>query len=206
GEGRLENKSTSERLVSYQESWQMIKKTPAFGVGLGNYTYALNRQAPGQPADAKALARRESFYYQPTHNVLLLVWAETGIFGLMFLVGLIVYLIIFNFHWSSQYKQFLIFKQFSINKFSKPSLEIGNWKLEIGQIISGNQMGINLSILVALVVLFSLDHWLFSLHFGVLFFWLVLGMIVSSERDKNSGLLLGAGLGAEKENRVPARE
>ncbi|MEI6597327.1 MAG: O-antigen ligase family protein, partial [bacterium] len=82
GEGRLEEKSASERLVSYQESWQLIKNNWATGVGLGNYTYVLNRQTPNQ----------ESFYYQPAHNVFLLVWSETGIVGLLFFAGLILYL------------------------------------------------------------------------------------------------------------------
>ena len=31
-------------------------------------------------------------------------------------------------------------------------------------------------ILVALIVVMSLDHWLWSLHFGMLFFWLALGL------------------------------
>jgi len=39
-------------------------------------------------------------------------------------------------------------------------------------------------ILVALVVIMSFDHWLWSLHFGVLFFWLVLGIIIKKEDKK----------------------
>lgn len=34
------------------------------------------------------------------------------------------------------------------------------------------------AILIALIVLLSFDHWLWSLHFGVLFFWLAAGLIV----------------------------
>jgi len=33
-----------------------------------------------------------------------------------------------------------------------------------------------LAILVALIVVMSLDHWLWSLHFGMLFFWLAIGL------------------------------
>ncbi|MBU0722390.1 O-antigen ligase family protein [Patescibacteria group bacterium] len=127
GDGRLENKSTSERLVSYQESWQMIKNNWATGVGLGNYTYALKRQVPSQ----------ESFYYQPAHNVFLLIWSEVGIVGLLFFTGLLFVIAIAR-------------SNFTYNNM--------------------------LAILIALIVIMSLDHWVLSLHFGILFFWLILGL------------------------------
>ena len=163
---RLEVKSTNERVESIKNSWPIIKNNWVTGAGLGNYTLALSRQMPGQ----------EIFYYQPAHNVLLLVWAETGIAGLIFFIGLLVYLIIFNF------------------QFLNPSLKIENClsclkqgKLKIGENGSGNNGMINLGILIVLIVLLSLDHWLFDLHFGVLFFGLVLGLAASEKRDENSG-------------------
>jgi len=42
---------------------------------------------------------------------------------------------------------------------------------------------IKTAILAALIILMCLDHWLWSLHFGVLFFWLVLGL-AAREREK----------------------
>ncbi len=137
-EGRLEEKSTSERLASYQESWQLIKNNWATGVGLGNYTLALNRQMPGQ----------KSFYYQPTHNVFLLVWSEIGILGLLFFVGLIICAFVRLLH--------------------RP--DYGIFRND-GRI----------AILIALTVIMTFDHWLFSLHFGVLFFWLVMGLTVKTD-------------------------
>ena len=44
---------------------------------------------------------------------------------------------------------------------------------------------INLAILIALIVLLSFDHWLWSLHFGVLFFWLVLGFVARGSLADN---------------------
>ncbi|MFH0955809.1 MAG: O-antigen ligase family protein [Candidatus Falkowbacteria bacterium] len=137
-EGRLEEKSTSERLVSYQESWQLTKNNWATGVGLGNYTLVLSRQMPG----------RESFYYQPTHNVFLLVWSEIGIFGLLFFIGLIIYALMG------------LFRRYAFSDDGR------------------------MAILIALIVIMFFDHWLFSLHFGVLFFWLVLGLVMNREEEK----------------------
>ncbi|MFH1583375.1 MAG: O-antigen ligase family protein [Candidatus Falkowbacteria bacterium] len=141
-EGRLENKSISERLVSYQESWQMIKNNWVVGVGLGNYTYALNRQTPNQ----------KSFYYQPTHNVFLLVWSEIGIVGLLFFVGVIIFVFI-----------------------RLRSLSRAKRGICVGYALRNDS-----AILIALVVIMTFDHWLFSLHFGVLFFWLVIGLATRS--------------------------
>jgi O-antigen ligase len=75
--------------------------------------------------------------------VFLLIWAETGIFGLLFFLGLIIYLILrcFNFR----------------NNVAVTSL-------------------------IVLIILMSIDHWLFSLHFGILFFWFILGMVESEKR------------------------
>ena len=40
---------------------------------------------------------------------------------------------------------------------------------------------ISLPLLLALVIIMMFDHWLWSLHFGVLWFWLILGLIVKQK-------------------------
>ncbi|MEK7203088.1 MAG: hypothetical protein AAB653_02120, partial [Patescibacteria group bacterium] len=80
-------------------------------------------------------------------NVFFLVWGETGIIGLIFFIGIIIYLIILNLK---------IFRQNHENQIS---------------------VILNLSILLALIILLNFDHWLWSLHFGALFFWLIMGMV-----------------------------
>ena len=156
GEGRLENKSTSERLVSYKESWQMIKNNWLFGVGLGNYTIALNQQVPKQ----------NIFYYQPTHSVYLLVLSEIGILGFAFFVGLLI-----------------VIARSLVIKATRQS-QVGLRVREIASLPSVARNDNAAAVLAALVVLFSFDHWLWSLHFGVLFFWLVLGLVTSSETEE----------------------
>ena len=72
GTGRLEAKSTNERISYFGESWQLIKSHPFLGVGLGNYTLALHNEIN---------PNLKSWEYQPVHNIYLLVLAELGIFG-----------------------------------------------------------------------------------------------------------------------------
>ncbi len=45
---------------------------------------------------------------------------------------------------------------------------------------------LNLSILVTLAIIMMLDHWLWSLHFGVLFFWLMMGLIENQGNGKTN--------------------
>ncbi|MBI5734107.1 MAG: O-antigen ligase family protein [Candidatus Kerfeldbacteria bacterium] len=79
GGSRLEVKSVTERVTSVSDSGSVIAKHWLGGVGMGNYTYALQQSVPSQPAN----------YYQPVHNTFLLIMAELGIIGL----GLILWLI-----------------------------------------------------------------------------------------------------------------
>lgn len=73
---RLENVSTSERISGYGEAWTLIKEHPWKGVGIGNYTAALEQKFSGRP----------SYSYQPVHNAPLLILAELGIIGFLLLL------------------------------------------------------------------------------------------------------------------------
>lgn len=83
-QARLEKKSSIERLVSYKDSYSIIRNNFFFGAGIGNYTPALVKIHPDEPA----------YFYQPVHNVFLLVMAELGIFGIIFFIGFFLYLFI----------------------------------------------------------------------------------------------------------------
>ncbi|MDD4332493.1 MAG: O-antigen ligase family protein [Patescibacteria group bacterium] len=134
-ETRLEIKSNTERIESFSDAKNIIKKHWLFGVGIGNYTLALSQEKPGLP-----------FYlYQPTHNVFLLIWSEIGIFGLAFFL---LFLLSTFYYLLSNLK-----KEISIEAYSY------------------------LAIIIALLVIFQFDHWWWSLHFGVLFFWMSLGLL-----------------------------
>ncbi len=77
-QNHLEIRAVSERITQYQEFANIFSGSPIFGVGPGNYVYALFSQN-------STLA---PWLYQPVHNVYLLFLAEWGIVGL--LMGLLL--------------------------------------------------------------------------------------------------------------------
>lgn len=83
GEARLEVKSNQERIVSYSEAKDVIKDNIFFGAGIGNYILELKNKYPDQ----------KSFSYQPVHNTYLLILSEIGIFGFLFFIFILLYLI-----------------------------------------------------------------------------------------------------------------
>jgi O-antigen ligase len=130
----LEVKSNNERIESYKIAKEIIKKNWLFGVGIGNYTLAVRDETVND---------KKSLYYQPTHNVFLLVWAEIGIFGLLSFLSL------------------LLITGYRLLKNFKNKENFNSYKI---------------ALLTALIVISIFDHWLWSLHFGVLFFWLAMGL------------------------------
>lgn len=82
---RLEQKSLNERRTYLVQSENLIKDNLVFGVGIGNYTTALNNKDEHKQA---------SWVNQPVHNGFLLLLSETGLFSLIFFVGFLVRLII----------------------------------------------------------------------------------------------------------------
>jgi hypothetical protein len=73
---RLEAKSLSERTTDYRVFDDIARLNVFTGVGPGNYTVALATIYPGRPA----------YSYQPIHNAILLLLAETGLIGLLAVV------------------------------------------------------------------------------------------------------------------------
>ncbi|MBN1778867.1 MAG: O-antigen ligase family protein [Candidatus Buchananbacteria bacterium] len=128
----LEFNSIDLRLLYTRQALALIEQNPWQGVGLGNYTlgvfYNLDRQLPG-------------YYYQPVHNLYLLVFAELGIFGILIFAALIILLLYFGLK--------------KINRL--------DWLI------------CWLSLLAVLVISLF-DHYFWSLEFGVMIFWLVIGM------------------------------
>lgn len=117
---RLENISVQERLTGLSGAEEIIVYNPN-GVGLGNYTKALEKINPNQPG----------YVYQPVHNGFLLLWGESGWVALLFLVVFVCLL------------------------FKKKKALFGALSL-------------------TLLHLLLFDHWLFSLPFGLILFWLIL--------------------------------
>lgn len=82
---RLEKISITERREQFVETGNILKDKWFFGVGLGNYSSFLESQ---DLKEKKEL--RESWQYQPVHNSFLLLWSETGLFSLIFLLSFFV--------------------------------------------------------------------------------------------------------------------
>jgi len=79
GQQRLERLSNQQRLNQYREATGMINNNWLTGIGIRNYTFQLYNQNQNLSA----------WDYQPIHNVFVLVWAETGIIGLIIFILLI---------------------------------------------------------------------------------------------------------------------
>jgi len=134
---RLEKKSYVERVSSMKDAKKIIEDKWLFGAGMGNYTLKVyDNEEKSRP----------SFYFQPAHNVFLLVWAEIGLFGLSAFLALLGFL---------------------------------GW-----QTVKSKTNFYGLPVLASLVVIMLVDHWLWSLHFGVLFFWLIAGLLLKEAAAK----------------------
>ncbi len=83
GKSKLEAKSIEERAQSLSEASEIVADNWWTGTGLGSYTFILSQRSPNLPA----------WSYQPVHNTYLLILAELGVFGLLFLLWAIVALL-----------------------------------------------------------------------------------------------------------------
>ena len=84
-QNRLEVKSNTERADSLAQGWNIIKQNRFLGTGIGNYGLSVHKNIDStQPA----------YYYQPVHNVFLLIWAELGVFGLIGILILINFVLV----------------------------------------------------------------------------------------------------------------
>ncbi len=143
--------SVSERMVSLEDARALIVANPIAGVGAGNFTKAIMKNEPARPV----------WNVQPAHNVFALVWAELGVVGvvlLLFFIGSVVHGVI-------------------------PSLSRNPGILRYAQNDKqGSEMPQNQKVIFAVAFLMLLpslllDHWLWSSHFGILFFFLLVGFV-----------------------------
>ncbi len=135
---RLEKLSIGQRMNYYQEAFKLIKEHSLTGVGLSNYTLAVNTEIGSSFSGLE---------YQPVHNVYVLVLAELGIFGLLIFLMLIGQIL--KESWVA-----LI--------YSTPDSNL--W------------LYVHSTILVALFLLFLFDHYFWTLSFGIMFFWFLVGL------------------------------
>lgn len=139
GGERLEKQSVQERIDYTKQAYAMIKKHWLLGVGIGNYTLAVQKEMNPDLA---------SWSYQPVHNIFLLSSAELGVMSLLF------WFIVF----------YLVYK-----RFKEPG---------------GLEMWIVIFFISFLVLLIAgcFDHFLWTLHFGIILFWLILGIFLKKSQ------------------------
>jgi O-antigen ligase len=170
---RLEARSNSERVESYKTGLKVFQKHWLFGTGIGNYTLAVHNEIDNaQPG----------YFYQPTHDVYLLVLSEIGVFGFLSFILFIIFLIL-NFKFEIL-NECLNLKIYKLSHF----LKIKNLKFKIRKQLTTDKYlnFLNSSLIFALIILFAVDHWWWSLHFGVLLFWLVLGLVFIGNKSENT--------------------
>jgi len=79
-EARLEKKSIEQRTSYYQQASELFKEKPIAGLGINNYTVALQQKDSTQPA----------WDYQPVHDTGFLTLVELGIIGLLLFIAIII--------------------------------------------------------------------------------------------------------------------
>ncbi len=82
---RLEQKSIHERLTSYADGWSLVKSSPFLGVGMHQSLFVIEKR------DSNKSEQGEKQYYQPPHNMFLLVVSELGVVGLLLFLTLIIF-------------------------------------------------------------------------------------------------------------------
>ncbi len=156
---RLEVKSQQERAQYLDQAKELLKNNWLTGVGLGNYTLALYN---------KDLSKFPSYSYQPVHNVYLLVAAELGIFGFIVLILIIIEAMrrIWTYKIDEQISLLQVFGLFKFSDIHEFYREKYFWFLGFT------------AILIAILVLMVFDHYFWTLYFGIMLWWLCLGMFV----------------------------
>jgi hypothetical protein len=128
----LEVASIKLRFAFTKQAWQLIQDRPILGQGIGNYTLGVFQ---------KINASWPGYYYQPVHNIYLLILAELGIFGLL-IWGIALILLLWN----------------------------------LTKTASSLEKVIAFLALFSLLIISLFDHYFWSLYFGVIVFWLILGL------------------------------
>jgi len=175
-----EIKSATERMSAYQVAGGVIRDNLFLGTGVRNYG----------PVVEDSLGREGKYYmYQPVHNVFLLVMAEIGLAGLIFFVAVLQYVFTSLVNAGKTAKPARP-KQEAAGTDPAPPQEKSDNKLfalkahERSQKKAGPSdpyAWYKLAFLVALITMFMADHWWWSLHFGMLLFWLVIGIMLRQE-------------------------
>ncbi|MCX6743273.1 MAG: O-antigen ligase family protein [Candidatus Parcubacteria bacterium] len=157
GEERLEQKSTTDRVLYFEQAKDLIQTNWLNGVGLGNYTLALFDNLP---------EKQWAGFYQPVHNVYVLVAVELGILGFLIFILIIINALrkIWEFKIDYNLKLLAIFKNFEFKEIYHFYKNHFFWLLGLT------------GILIAILILMAFDHYFWTMWFGIALWWLCLGL------------------------------
>jgi hypothetical protein len=161
GQERLEVKSQQERLNYFSQAKSLLESNWLTGVGLGNYTLALYNQD-----EVKA----ESYNYQPVHNTYILIAVDLGIFGFIVLILIIIEALrrIWTYKIEEQIGLLEVLKGFKYKGIYDFYKEKFYWFLGYT------------AVFIAILVMMAFDHYFWTLYFGIMIWWLCLGMFVKT--------------------------
>jgi len=169
---RLEIKSVQERIGSVKE---FLSLGPALirGVGIGQYTNALYQK------DMKNNIARPSYAYQPVHNFFLLILAELGIIGILLLIGFLFFL-----GWRVCHPERIVIPSTLEGRgiyAHAISTQIPPLHPPVGG-VGRNDMLIRLAILSSFIIIGFFDHFFWTIHSGILIWWVCIAGLDKNRR------------------------
>lgn len=146
--------SPQEEAVSLRNFYNQIafQEKPFFGVGLGNFVNWLKEENPGLAPN----------FYQPVHNIYLLIFSETGVLGLT---------------------AFLLFYFFLIKNYLSFKLN----RLFYHNDISLYHRNLLFAVFISLLFFGLFDHFLLTLQQGSILFWLIAGLLAAFSPHSSIG-------------------
>lgn len=161
GESRTEIYSQENRAMYLEQAKNLLTRNLLTGVGLGNYTLAVYDQGEKGLGD---------YAYQPVHNVYLLVAAELGVIGFIIFILIIIEALrrIWTYKIDEHINLLGVFKLFKFKGVYDFYQEKYFWFLAAT------------AILIAVLVLMVFDHYFWTLYFGIMLWWLCLGLFVKT--------------------------
>lgn len=140
--------SVSERIVSLEDARTLINEHPFIGVGAGNFTAAIiEKGEKGLMGERGEMGLRPVWSIQPAHNVFILILSELGLVGLVLFVA---------------FPGFQLYQGLTLRPLPRSDLDTKRSTI----------FGIAFLTLIPSLLL---DHFPWSSHFGLIFFFLLLG-------------------------------
>ena len=202
----LDNSALSDRSFYNNVSRETISDNFIFGSGSGTSVFQINSYLNKNNIYQKL----EPWQYQPAHNIYLLIASEIGIIGFVIFALFIVKIILYNFkiikkplnkHFllnnninnspivsretikKDSLAKFVIVSLSNYDKFSAfPTLR----QAQGDNVVKSRNLLSHylLAILISFLFIGVFDHYFWTLQQGRLIFWLILGLMLVSDRNK----------------------